>query len=510
MIPGLLAYSGMLLYDGGSDIYTRHLLRGTFSEPEFFFPSFGFYIGTSNVIRQLYLLMPHAEWFDSYTVLLLSLLLYSFNVYTNSWSGLQKAIGMTCLVPVLLYPEMTKSSTLLSFLGASFLLNRDGRGGFILGNLLLLSGFTIRTEGGFLGIFLCALAHFSVLRQIIRIDLSMLKRFLLPCLFWGVLNTTLVNFPFTEMDKKYIPIRGYQFALWDFGYSFEQNKPADLQSAMIVEAGMNHFFADPEKINALRLKMAGLIPKDKTISSAAAYLSEPGVMMLKIKTRFLQFKWLLLASFILLAAWSIVQSNYSVLFIFILSVCFFAAFMKLERHLIVPICLCCMIAIGGIKAIHNKFKYIIIAFMSIPWLLVFIADYCQRNQEAEWMESKIADWNQESKEYRLYMDLYTQVKTHIRLFSEPEPIGRWKCFDNAFLFLYPSWQASFGLNHEHWNFKDVVSILKSDLNARFLFHEGKAKFFEQYSYIMYSEKIKWSNLVVWEETSTGLYQIYQH
>ena len=505
----LSGYSGLLLYDGGSDIITRHVVRGTFCSPEHYFTSFGFYLGSSHILKMLYLWKPQTEWFDGYTVVILSLVLYASAMYMKSWSRFQKCIGLLSLIPVILYPEMTKSSTILSFLGGSLLLNHKGKSSWLFGNLLILIAFAIRTEGGFLGLLLSGLFQQAHFLKNTQINPSVIKRYILPCLSWGILNGLIVNWPFTPMDKDYLPLRGYQFALWDFGYEFEQNNSSGLTSGMLVEAGMKHFFADPENINAKKLNEAGVRPKDKTLSSATAYWAEPAILLLKLKTRILQFKWLLLTSLLLLLGWGVSQRNLKMLFIFAISICFFAAFMKLERHLIIPVTICCMLATGDIKIIHSQLKNTIIALMTLPWMLIFITDYNQRYTEAQHMESSLQEWRNYNEDLSLYVDLYTQVKTHIRLFSDPEPVKKWKSFDNAFLFLYPSWQKYMGLQRSEWNFGDILNILNSEAGARFIFHRGKADFFERYAYVMYSKNIKWEMLAFNKKTSTGLYRISQ-
>jgi len=316
-----------------------------------------------------------------------------------------------------------------------------------------------------------------------------------------------VNIPFTEMDRAYIPLRGYQFALWDFGYQFEKSGIADQRKSMIIEAGLNHFFGDPAYLNADHFKAAGVRAKDKTMGSMLAYFSSPDTMLRKLFARISQFQNLLAASLILLLSQLRSRRNGMILIAYLASICFFAAFMKLERHLIVPITLCLMLAMSSQNKLINPRNSPLRLILILPWFVTFFMDFSQRKSENHNMQNRLESLQQIPENTLIYFDLYTLVKTHICLFSKPEPIQKWRSFDNAFVFLYPDWRTQFQLASANWDFYQLTTKLKSRPESVYIFHRGKQQFFSRYAEEMYNEKLHWNQISNWSEMSTGVYEL---
>ena len=154
---GFCVFIPGIYFEGGSDIYSYHVIKGNFTSiPVAYFSSFGFYPFSSEIFAGLFRCCPNIPWFDFVVFLNLTiatvLLLIIWRIRRFHWA-LLIFFGIAWLDNILL-PELTKVGFWIAFLSLHifFLSPPDHKKLRIAVLFLFIYSFMIRAESSYLAL----------------------------------------------------------------------------------------------------------------------------------------------------------------------------------------------------------------------------------------------------------------------------------------------------------------------------------------------------------------------
>jgi hypothetical protein len=514
-----LALSIGIYFDGGSDIYSYHVIKGNFtSVPVPYFSSFGFYAFTSNILAKLFTVFPNVQWFDFIVFLNLSMIVFLLLLLKNMT---HKALHFLLLVLFaipwidnILLPELTKQGFWIAFISLLIYNKCEAKQKGIRYSMILLFAyaFTIRAEPAFLAFVSFYLYSIVHALNINRTFLLETLRRGLPILFISVIFSVLLSTNFSEEDRLYKAFRPYQFTLWDFKQDLSTLKLNDNKDSIIFQAAQNHFISDLSQINAAFFKKIGLHRKDKTVSSVFEYFENPSFVGTKIISQVKKAKYYLLAVFafavsilasILMSGFSTRQEKKAPIFVFgicLLLLAFLCVFMKLERHVVLPLLMGCalylIISFPEIK-IERPLQMVIVSVGSILLTANVFTQYEFRKATNRLSSTLCLDINHRFPDSIIFVDLYTMVTLHGKLFEkESFPYDRAVSFDNAIIAYYPEWKDKMRALNQPDNIGAMANRFTHNTGKTiFIFNKGREHLFEKYFDLVYSKKVLFKEMI---------------
>jgi hypothetical protein len=510
---GILALTVGIYFDGGSDVYGYQVMSGHFtSAPVPYFSSFGLYAFSSGIIAWLYKLSPHIPWFDLLVFLNIGLTVFLFlwlwYIHRHSISPILLILFALPWLDNVLLPEFTKQGFWIAFLSAQIYL-KYAKGQKILKAIMIVLfaySFTIRAEAAFLALICCYLYQCTSAIGTRDSTLISINRCFLPFISIAIIFSVLLNINFTKQDKLYRAFRPYQFTLWDFKQDPTTIKLNSAEDSIILMAAQNHFISDTSKINETFFKKIGLHSKDKTMSSMPSYFENERFLEKKIKHELksardylsatLAFAGLFLLSFLLSPATNGRQKiASSLVFISCLSILLFLlVFMKWERHVVLPLMSGALLYIIYARPAHSIFRLYQIAPVALGiGLMTYNVWGFYKTQKSE---SKIycslgSEIKKQFPEALIYIDLYTMVKLHDKLFAtENFTYEKSLSFDNAIISYYPEWAEKMAQLKQPCTMAMLGDKFQHDSpKTIFIFNRGREHLFEKYFLVVYGKRV---------------------
>lgn len=512
-IPGIY-------FEGGSEIYTYHLVKGNFtSTPVTFFRSFGFFIFTADLLSWSYKFYPNVPWYDLFVVMNITiataLLLLLSHIKRFHWL-LLICVAILWLDCILL-PEITKYGFWIAFLSLQIFFSDPevSKKLKVIAFVLFIYSFMIRVESSYLALVCFALYELLSNIHFGSSSLFMVLKKLIPFSFVAFVFYIILNIPFTEQDKIYISFRPYQFTLWDFKQDPATFLLKNSSDSIILIASENHYISDISKINSSFFEKIHLRAKDKKLTSISAYFENPSFLIKKGLSELNSSKYYLISLLAFALAIGLAVSRHEpiqqsrnnglVIFCSIFLVLFFGFFMKLERHLVFPLITGAVLyLIASHRPIERirSWVFVLVTLTSLLLLVNICEEYHFYRSNAAVNDELCKDVNVRFPGSIIYIDLYTMVSLHERLFEkETFPYYRAVSFDNGMISYYPEWAQKMERLGQPTSMSALAKAFSSDPNKSiFIFNKGREHLFEKYFLLVYGEKI------VFEEISSSFSQ----
>ena len=519
LFVGILSLTPGIYFEGGSDVYSYHIIKGDFtSTPVAYFSSFGFYAFVSSIIAKLYIFTIDIQWFDILVYINLTLCVFLLLLLwrIKQFSPIIFILFSIPWLDNILLPELTKQGFWIAFLSLNIysITPKEQKTLRVAMIFLFAYSFMVRAEPVFLALLCFSL--FLILSNTYKGWSEALKfiKGLVPFITIAIVFAFLFNIDFTNQDREYRPFRPYQFTLWDFRQDPSTIRLTTKSDSAVLMASENHFISDLPKINNTFFEEIGLHKKDKTISSIPDYIESPTFLIKKIVHLLYSasyyllplFAFCIIFLFVLTADPSISKfqkrGQYLVFISYVCVLAFFCVFMKLERHLVFPILM------GGVlyllitlprESFRSNWQIAILSSASLLLSVNVLKEYNFHRSNSKIASELSIDVNKRFPESLLYIDLYTMVSLHGRLFEKDIfPYQRTLSFDNGIISYYPEWIEKMKKFEQPTSMEALAeNFIHPSGKIIFIFSKGREHLFEKYFDAVYNKK------VIFEEISSS-------